>query len=259
MPLTTLTSGASAQGFGAGLRRRYLAEVLADSPLAVWMLDDTSGTTVADASGNSRTLTYYNSPTLAQTGPSANIAKSVLFNGTNQIAYNGSITGMNVAASANWTFETWIKYTSTSFGGRGAGLVASRWSDTSGLSGGKTIGIDLNVDSTAGKIQASSLDSAGTTAILISWAGSLNDGAWHHIVVTSVSGGAMTLYVDNVSRASSSTARYTGTGARGAMIGGFQYPAPGPNDFFPGNVAAVAAYSSTLSTARIQAHYVAGK
>jgi Concanavalin A-like lectin/glucanases superfamily len=43
----------------------YYAAVLADSPYLYWGLDDTSGTSAADLSGNARPGTYAGSPTLA--------------------------------------------------------------------------------------------------------------------------------------------------------------------------------------------------
>ena len=56
----------------------YDAVVLADSPAGYWKMDETSGSTVVDYSGNDRHGTYFNSPTLAADG--------ALFNGTNQYA-----------------------------------------------------------------------------------------------------------------------------------------------------------------------------
>lgn len=75
----------------------YLSEVLADSPLGYWRLDETSGTTLADSSGNSETGSYINSPTLGQ--PSLLLtdpATSVNFNGTNQYATIAGAAWMNV-------------------------------------------------------------------------------------------------------------------------------------------------------------------
>jgi hypothetical protein len=46
----------------------YYAELLADSPVGLWKLAETSGTTAADSSGNGRNGTYVNSPTLGATG-----------------------------------------------------------------------------------------------------------------------------------------------------------------------------------------------
>ncbi len=46
----------------------YSASVLADSPLAYWRLGEASGTTAADASGNGRTGSYLNTPTLGAAG-----------------------------------------------------------------------------------------------------------------------------------------------------------------------------------------------
>lgn len=46
----------------------YTSEVLADSPIVYYRLGESSGTTMADSSGNSRDGAYVNSPNLSQTG-----------------------------------------------------------------------------------------------------------------------------------------------------------------------------------------------
>lgn len=248
MPLTTLTSGASAQGFGAGLRRRYTAEVLADSPLAFWLLADTSGTTVTDSSGNSRTLTYVNSPTLNQTGPSANITKAVSFDGTNDIAYGAELAAFNLSPAGNWTMEAWVK-TSTA----GTGTIC-RLSNLANTSGGRLA--DLTC-SGSGSLQVYCNDAAGSGFIYVTATGTYYDGKWHHVVATGVSGGAMTIYVDGVSRASSTASRNNNTASKAGQIGATYNNGPiaAPLN---AQIAAVAMYNSTLSQARITSHYLAG-
>ena len=45
---------------------QYAVQVLADNPLALYQFDETSGTVMADSSGNGRDGTYVNSPSLGQ-------------------------------------------------------------------------------------------------------------------------------------------------------------------------------------------------
>ena len=81
----------------------YTTEVLADSPYLYWKLDETSGTTATDSSGNSRSGTYTNSPTLNQTAL-INEGKSVDFDGTND--YCKYTLPSNFTGS--FTMECWI-------------------------------------------------------------------------------------------------------------------------------------------------------
>lgn len=89
--MRTLTIGDQAL---LAARRSYRNEVLADGPLAFWMLDDASGTTAGDASGNGRTGTYTNGPTLAQA--------SIIPTTTDTcVSFDGSNDSVDVA-SASW-------------------------------------------------------------------------------------------------------------------------------------------------------------
>ena len=100
----------------------YSQQVLADSPRAYWRLGEASGTSAADSSGNNRTGTYLNTPTLSQTGALAGDANTaVAFNGTDEyvnVPYNAAL---NPAA---FTVEAWANVT----GGQGSfrSLVTSR-------------------------------------------------------------------------------------------------------------------------------------
>jgi hypothetical protein len=86
----------------------YAAEVLADSPIAYWRMDETSGTTMVDSSGNGRDGTYSNTPTLGATSLlPANGGTAVGFNGSDEyatVAHNSALNG-----SGAFTFEAWLK------------------------------------------------------------------------------------------------------------------------------------------------------
>lgn len=81
-----------------------------------------------------------------------------------------------------------------------------------------------------------------------------NDGAWHHLV-TSTAGRLTTIYVDGALAASGTTStllNYTGYWRVGqGSIGWFNTPA------FNGDLDNVAIYHSTLSAARVAAHWAA--
>lgn len=86
----------------------YAAAVLAFSPIVYLRLGDTSGTTAADASGNSHPGTYVNSPTLNQgsllAGDTTNGA--VKLNGTTQYVTIANSSAFNVTT---FTIGAWIK------------------------------------------------------------------------------------------------------------------------------------------------------
>lgn len=70
-----------------------LTQQLADGPLAAWPMQETSGTTMLDASGNGRHGTYNGGVTLAQSPLIHGAGYSASFNGT---------TGRGVVADAAW-------------------------------------------------------------------------------------------------------------------------------------------------------------
>jgi hypothetical protein len=71
-------------------------QTMSASPLGYWPLNETSGTTAVDASGNGYDMTYTGSPTLDQT-PIFNVSsRSVDFSGTSQYAsYSGYLPDNN--------------------------------------------------------------------------------------------------------------------------------------------------------------------
>jgi hypothetical protein len=75
------------------------------------------------------------------------------------------------------------------------------------------------------------------------------------MAITATSGGAMTLYIDGTSVASTSTARRTSAGVNHRAYVGSQVN----QYFFGGNVTGVAIYNTTLSPTRVLAHYNAGR
>lgn len=67
---------------------------LADSPLGLWKLDETSGLTAADSSGNGRDGTYSH-------GASGSLAAAAI-NGNGTASYNANFTGKVTISDAAW-------------------------------------------------------------------------------------------------------------------------------------------------------------
>jgi hypothetical protein len=213
----------------------YDSTVLADSPYAYWPCGDTSGTTLADATGNGRAMTLSGAYTLNQAGIPGDVGGgSVLWSG-------GHAVWAETANSTDCALEAWVwlppavtaeviifcNQPIAVFIELAAG-VAHLYPNGGGLAGG----------------------------------GAINDSAWHHVVgVRSASGsngytaGSSYLFVDGV-QVNSETG--TGTGGFGTLgtweVGAYN----GAYNFTTGRTAKVALWHSTPSAATIAAHYAAG-
>jgi hypothetical protein len=223
----------------------YSQTVLADNPIAFWLMDQTTGSTLNDTSGNSNNVTLFNSPTLNQSGPSTALDKSVLFNGTTQYGTTSTVAAYSIAPSSNWSVEGWFKTTNT-----GANVFL-HVGDTSGGSLGTLI---MAYVVTSGKATALTADSSNNFLVVQSTT-TYNDNGWHHMAITAASGGSMIIYVDGVNVASTSTARRTSATPSSLAYVGSQVN----QYFFNGNVTGVAIYNTTLSSTQVLAHYDAGK
>jgi hypothetical protein len=84
----------------------YASEVLADNPLGYWKLDETSGVTAADSSGNGRHAALQNNPHLGGAPIARIIADaSCYFNGVNQY---GLIDYVAALQPTRITLELWV-------------------------------------------------------------------------------------------------------------------------------------------------------
>jgi len=92
--------------------KTYGATVLADHPVAYWRMDETGGSTMADASGNANNGRYVGTYTLAQ--PGALAGGAVAFDGQSGAASVLSSPSLQVNTV---TIEAWIKKrTDTEYG-----------------------------------------------------------------------------------------------------------------------------------------------
>lgn len=218
----------------------YSSEVLADSPLAYWKLDDAAAGAVDAAGGASWAfqtgVTGGLSPLLSDGG------FSVHGDGTNPICTIGSVpTAVN---AANVTLEAWISIPS----GNIQGSVVKVGSSSNGWGFG------------VGNTQ---WDNAGRKLILLS-----ETVAWHpttysfpagagtyHIMVVRGASGAVTAYV-NGSSVWSGTLSSPVTASSVMGVGGYPGRAFGLSSTV--NVDNVAIFASALSSGRVTAHYNSG-
>lgn len=219
----------------------YGGAVLADSPLAWWRLGDASGTTMTDASGNSRNGTYYNSPILGAAGLVANDPDTaVTFNGTNQYAQVAYGSWLDVGTI---TLEAIVKLTTT---GNNYSILdrdnSTRCFQFRISSGNK---FQLIFWTTTG----GPFTVTGATTIAAATA--------YHLAAT-YDGTTAILYVNG---SSDGSLAQSGTFQSGASTSAYFTIADsnnsGPTQFFPGTIDEAAYYGTALSATRIAAHATA--
>ena len=199
-----LVAGTAAASFSADTRNAgnswtlssrillaYTQQILADTPYLYYQLDEASGTSVADTSGNARTGTYTTPITYHQTGAMVRVPDyAVTLAGGGARVVSG---GTAVNNPTTFSLELWFKTTTTH--------------------GGKLVGFESTQASTSSKFDRHAFmlnngrisfgNWSGGSQRVITTAASYNNGAWHHLVVTAapISGSSFqnsNIYVDGV-------------------------------------------------------------
>lgn len=203
--------------------------VLEDSPLGFWPMSEVSGTTLFDATGNSRNMTLSGTYTLGTAGP----------DGVNSVSFSSgeanSTTGGWVNTGQELSVELWFK-TST------GGALAQRDSASPR---------PWTVNIQSGKIYAFGDNSSGPSKNTVL---SYNDNKWHQVVWT-VSSGAGNIYVDGVNVLSYSDGGTIPSDSTLPIRLGKGYG--GLSDFI-GSMCRVSFYDYALNPLRVAVHYAKG-
>lgn len=221
----------------------YAPVVLADTPLGYWRLDETSGTSAADSSGNGRTGTYTGGFTLNQTGALVDGNAALLLNGSSGYVTMGDIAAFEFTGA--FSVEAWVKFTSTS------NFIVSKSLNTAA---GWFLGVTAS-----GNVQFFAATAAIATVFNVQSGSAFNNGLYHHVVATwdgTTNANGVKLYIDGVLNAQGTAG--AGTIAQNAapfLIGAWHTT---PASFFGGTVDEVAVYGAELSAARVAAHNTAG-
>lgn len=223
----------------------YVGAVLADRPIGLWLLDETGGTKYAtDRSGNNRTGEYLGSLTLGAQGGLPNNPGTALDNTSGRVI----LGPQPVTAPSAYSVELWFRTTATTQSYL-AGFEDDRDTGYSsfGADADRVVTMEASGRLTFGLWPKRSQTITTTRAF--------NDGAWHHLVVTSTANRSSTIYVDGVAAVSGATSvvqNFPGYWRVGqGSIGLFHTPA------FTGDLDNVAIYHSTLSASRVAAHWAA--
>lgn len=219
----------------------YSDAVLATSGLvAYWKLDETSGTAIADASGNGHGGTAYESPTLG-------VASLVPEDDGTAIDFDGAIDNIQIPyhaafASAPWSIEAWVRADGRS------GQFRTVLNNTGGGNGQLLYATDSNkwqiwVWPNPGATDATKV---GTANVVL--------GEMVHLVAT-YSGTTLSLYVNGELNATGTTGTWVGNNGTALILGRV---APAGGNQFDGVIDEVSYYSVALDATTIEAHYTLG-
>jgi len=231
------------------VRPFYKAAVLAAGPLAYWRLDDTSGTTAVDITGNGYDGTYVAGPTLEADGVMVDGSgnPSVDFDGSTQYVTVDDIAD-GLAAQGELTIEVWVN--ADAF----VGSVFTINRDFAATVGDNVYGITIIADGAVS--WADQNDNLNTATGLIAL-----DTA-HYVVVTRDSSDDVRIYVDGVWVKTGSTAGTTALATDLAQLG-MDWDdlggTPTKSQFFNGQLDEIAVYTRVLDPDEILEHYNVGR
>lgn len=234
-----MIQAAAGRDSGGGGTQSYADLVLGDGPVAYWRLDETSGSTAADETGNGRDGSYVNGPTLN--------SEAAVSDGTSvHVNDNGhEAERVNLGNPDNWgvssaiTIELWVKWVGGSSTNWPAPIGKGRddgysiyWSYTS----------DLNW----------LINNVGTVSISFDF----SNYDWVHLVCT-YDGSSMILYVNGVAEASTSASGSIPQNGQN-LIFGRDPQRTFDGDEWQGLGDEIALYDRALTATEIEEHYNKG-
>jgi hypothetical protein len=242
----TTSGGMSPVGAGTRFTYSYSGAIQADAPNIYYRLGESAGTTARDSSGHGNNGAFSASGvTLGVAGAIVNDTDTAItLDGTNGFVQETSGGGVPTGF-ANRSVEAWFKTTSAT----DMPIVAY------GTPGVANQYFGVYVNGTAIEVKTG----AGTT-ITFPGGAALNNGAWHHLVVSYDSGaivGNLKVYIDGVNFGTQTPAALLTTtlDAAGLEVGNDDTVAPA---FLNGSLDEVAIYSTVLTITQISNHYKAG-
>jgi fibronectin type 3 domain-containing protein len=209
--------------------------------IALWHFDETSGTSIADSSGNYYSATTINSPTL---GTATNLGTGIKFTKANSQYLTvpsinlGNVFSVSVWANVGYSTTEWLTLLSncnTGSNSNGFKIAINSWTTANG---------SVIIETGNGTASASTITTTGLA----------NPNYWHHYVFTiDRANGSASIYVDGVLKVTSAVKTdFLNSGA--LYIGA----AKNPSAYFDGILDEMAIWSRSLSLSEIQQLYRRG-
>lgn len=243
--LKNILAGAAIASLGLLPLQAFAAQTAADSLAAYWKFDEASGTSAADSSGDGKTGTLVNAPTVSTDVPTLSFGsiRSLSFNGTDEYV---SMTSPRTAGNAAFTYSLWFKTTDST------NAYRTMFGEGNSGSDSQTFHIQMPSDADGtctvdDSIKVYMNDNSAGNAVLCSGA-AYNDGSWHNVVLTSNGSNSHVLYVDGTQVDADTTSIGTTT-FNSAAIGALRNSTF--SQFFPGNIDDVRVYTRVLSAGEI--------
>jgi len=225
----------------------WVQEVQADSPIVWYRMGEQSGTVAVDASGNKSDGVY-------RGGLTFGAANSAILNDTNTaVTFDGAgdMAECNDAAiftADPFSIEFWFK-TSTDFSSTGLGYMVFQ-----GLIQGGFLKADdgyfYAILHSNNKLVWAGKTNGGDVWGGLSSSSTVNDGEWHHTVLTVSDAGDIEAYLDGASMATDTQALTMNVTA--ARLGNTHF---GGTTDYTGELDEVLYYNTELSSTRVAAHY----
>lgn len=236
----------------------YASTVSADSPVAWWKLNETSGTTATDSgSGTAANATYTGTCYLAQQGideADAGGGTAVGFGSDGYLTIASLPTKLQFASGTAFSIEAWVAFQDPDFRNPGApnGTAPGVSIVTEAYSGDGTVRYFLGFNDGTARPSFGWYNGAWR---LVQWTGTgsnIGDSNWHHLVGT-FDGTQMRLYVDGTLRAGPTTPGGTQPGGTEALHIGKRWDS---SDVFDGGFFdEIAMYSAALTSTQVSNHW----
>jgi RHS repeat-associated protein len=239
----------------------YPAQITAAAPVLYWRLDETSGLTVGDSSGNGRTGSYAGSGvTYGAAGAltsDSDPAVALASPGNAERTSPGSALSIG---SGSWTIEAWAKSSDTAAASQ---MIASRyecgWNNCVSPDGNANALYNLGLSNGRAFM---SVRSDNGTSVAAAGSTDLRDGSWHHMAgVLDRAASLLRVYVDGTQVATANASSLDALNDAGSPLEvGRTFIATwgSPTDYFHGSIDEVAIYPTALTATQISSHRTRG-
>ena len=229
------------------ISHRYDLDIVTTGLLANYDATTYTSGNLTDISGNSRTLTLYNTPTTAK----VNNSTVLVFNGTSQWGIDTAGYGTLLNTASGFTYEVWAKPSSVA-----TGSLIVEYSNNTANSGWQDCQLAFVGSNINGGVYTAVIPNVSVTGPVYSAA------SWYHIVLTYDGTNTTTLYVNGVNQG-------TGTGVKANPPGSSPYATylslahtdatalylGGATNYFAGQIGSFRIYTAALSSTQVTQNF----